>query len=368
MKNVILQKLICAVLVPAVPILLACCSEEGISNAVDTSEDTSKDALDSNTDSHTNKTPDTNSDSHRDADTDSQTDSIGDTSSDNNSIVNCDNFWGDTTDIPTAANVLTFKFLNRTNGQFTDDQVWWSFKNDNNDELHTVAELPYYDMPANNSGRMYFFLGTDGRQSEYADFIEFTIGEDAFHGNTTEVDGVALKLAIRMHCADGYDVEVGRTCETFMENRQETWDAFFAQTPTEFHHLAQLEGNKRILNPGWGEFSENGLYEHYWDAYVNEVWNIHNPGYPKPTAYLGGLGGEPDMSAALHRHTAHLPKDQWEDEAQFYQTSPANYYAEFWHKRSIDNRCYGFPYDDVGGYSTYISHSQPEYLLVAIGF
>ena len=29
---------------------------------------------------------------------------------------------------------------------------------------------------------------------------------------------------------------------------------------------------------------------------------------------------------------------------------------------------YGFPYDDVGGYSSYISHANPQYLLVAIGW
>ena len=40
----------------------------------------------------------------------------------------------------------------------------------------------------------------------------------------------------------------------------------------------------------------------------------------------------------------------------------------FWHSRALDGKAYGFPYDDVGGYSSYISHADPEYLIVAVGF
>jgi hypothetical protein len=31
-------------------------------------------------------------------------------------------------------------------------------------------------------------------------------------------------------------------------------------------------------------------------------------------------------------------------------------------------KAYGFPYDDVGGYSSYVSHDHPQYMLVAIGW
>src|SRR4051794_39640661 len=45
-------------------------------------------------------------------------------------------FW-DTGDIPAAKNVMTFKFLNRTNGKFADDEVFWSFKSGAISELHS---------------------------------------------------------------------------------------------------------------------------------------------------------------------------------------------------------------------------------------
>ena len=42
--------------------------------------------------------------------------------------------------------------------------------------------------------------------------------------------------------------------------------------------------------------------------------------------------------------------------------------AKFWHDNSIDGKAYGFPYDDVGGYSTFIARDDPQYVLVAIGW
>jgi hypothetical protein len=98
-------------------------------------------------------------------------------------------FW-DNSNIPVATQVMTFKFLNRTNGKYPDSQVYWSF----NGQVHTIADAPTFDMPANSSGRMYFGLGAPpnaANPSSYWDFIEFTIGPAQFNGNTTRVDATA---------------------------------------------------------------------------------------------------------------------------------------------------------------------------------
>ncbi|MDT4991096.1 MAG: hypothetical protein QOH97_988, partial [Actinoplanes sp.] len=112
-------------------------------------------------------------------------------------------FWGDTSSIPAARNVLELKVLNRTNGKYPDSQVFWSF----NGQTHSIAEQPFFDMPANSAGRMYFYLGSP--TSQYFDFIEFTVGASVFNGNTTRVDAFGLKIAMRLHAHDGYDVQVG---------------------------------------------------------------------------------------------------------------------------------------------------------------
>ncbi|HEX4462482.1 MAG TPA: beta-1,3-glucanase family protein, partial [Polyangia bacterium] len=76
----------------------------------------------------------------------------------------------------------------------------------------------------------------------------------------------------------------------------------------------------------------------------------------------GGVAGSFNADGTL------LNKSLWTDATTFYTAAPANYYARFWHERAIGGKAYGFPYDDVGGYSSYISHSNPQYMLVAIGF
>jgi hypothetical protein len=274
-----------------------------------------------------------------------------------------DSFWGDTSTIPAAKNVLTFKFLNRTNGKYPDSQVYWSF----NGQVHSIAEQPYFDMPANSAGRMYFYLGSP--DSPYNDFIEFTIGPNIFNGNTTRVDWFGVKLAMRLHAKDGYDAAVGENQATFQEDRSVTFQRFVNAVPAEFKHLGQIQAPYRIPAPGKmgeTEFLPSGRYANYFTSYASSVGV--SASVFDILACAGTLASQPGMCAALNRHVAHLPQSQWSDKSLFYQAAPANYYAKFWHDNGIGQLAYGFPYDDYTDQSTYISHSDPQYLLVAIGW
>ncbi|MGW4695052.1 discoidin domain-containing protein [Kitasatospora cineracea] len=272
-----------------------------------------------------------------------------------------DPFWGDTGGIPAAKNVLTVKVLNRTNGAYPDSQVYWSF----NGQVHSIAEQPYLDMPANSSGRMYFSLGSP--TSKYADFIEFTVGPDVFNGNTTRVDAWALPLAMRLHAADGYDVQVGDARSVFDESRAQLFQDFQDAVPQEFKVLAQTEAPYRIIAPGSDpSFRTGGVNADYFTAYASSV------GVNESTSNIFGCAGsmaaDPGMCSALNRHVATLPQSQWSDPTKYYAAGPANYYAEFWHGRAIDGLAYGFPYDDYAGQSSYVSHANPQWLEVAVGY
>ncbi|GHH72694.1 hypothetical protein GCM10018793_10130 [Streptomyces sulfonofaciens] len=272
-----------------------------------------------------------------------------------------DDWWGDTGSIPPAKNVLTVKVLNKTNGQYPDDQVYWTFNN----ETHSIAEQPYVDMPANSAGRMYFHLGSP--DSKYQDFIEFTVGDDVFNGNTTRVDAFGLKLAMRLHAGDGYDVQVGEDYETFQESRDATWQKFADAMPTEFKSLTEVEKPYRILAPGSvPDFRAGGQYANYMSDYAQKV------GVNAPTSDIfgcaGTLAGDPGMCSALNRHVAELPQDAWSKPENYYKDAPANYYAKFWHDHSINNLAYGFPYDDYAGQSSFVSHGDPQWLEVAVGW
>jgi hypothetical protein len=270
-------------------------------------------------------------------------------------------FWGDTSSIPPANNVLMFKILNRTNGHYPDSQVYWSF----NGQTHSIAEQQYFDMPANSAGRMYFYLGSPN--SQYKDFIEFTIGPDVFNGNTTRVDGFGVKLALRLHAHDGYDTQVGEDQATFAEDRSATFQRFQNEVPTEFKHLATVQAPYYIPAPGSDSaFRSGGQYANYFTSYAQSVGV--NESTSNITGCAGSLAGNPNMCAALNRHVAQLPQSQWSDPSQYYRAAPANYYARFWHDHAINHLAYGFPYDDVAGQSSFISHGDPQYLLVAVGW
>jgi hypothetical protein len=296
-------------------------------------------------------------------------------------------FW-DASDVPAAKNVMMFKFLNRTNGQYSDGELYWSFKSGSISETHSFAEQPLYDMPANSSGRLYFYLcatddttcASDPTKSKYFDFIEHTIGATQYNGNTTRVDAFGLKLAMRLHCADGYDIAVGENYATFLEDRATTFQAFIDAVPDEFKPLAEAPNAPyRIVEPGAGDFKTGGANEHYYDSFVDELWSANALTIDKPGANGSGLGSYPDVSAAIFRHVGATPgtfdptgklldKNLWSSADDFYAQAPADYYAAFFHARALRGKAYGFPYDDVGGYSSYISHQNPQYLLVAVGW
>lgn len=297
-------------------------------------------------------------------------------------------FW-DPSNIPAAKNVMMFKFLNRTNGRFTDAELFWSFKSGSISETHSFAEQPTYDMPANSSGRMYFYVCAaaapvsctgDPTKSKFYDFIEHTIGATQYNGNTTRVDAFGLKIAMRLHCADGFEATVGEDYETFAESRDATFAKFVAEVPAEFRPLAQApHAPYRIVEPGAGAFKSGGAQATYYDSFINELWSANGITMAKPGPNGSGLAAHPDLSAAIFRHVGNVAgsftpdgklmnKNLWKDPTTFYTAAPANYYARFWHAHGLGGKAYGFPYDDVGSYSTYISHTNPQYLLVAVGW
>ncbi len=271
-------------------------------------------------------------------------------------------FWGDPSMIPPAQNVLMVKILNRTNGRYPDSQVYWSF----NGAAHSIADQPYLDMPVNSAGRMYFYLGAPN--SPYFDFIEFTVGASVFNGNTTRVDAFGIKLAMRLHAHDGYDVAVGEDLATFQEDRAVTFQRFVNEVPQEFKVLAQSQAPYRIIAPGGDpSFRTGGVNANYFTSYAQSTLGINAP-TSDIFGCAGTLAADPGHCAALNRHVAQLPESQWSTPSLYYQGAPANYYARFWHDHAINHLAYGFPYDDYAGQSSFVSHDNPQWLEVAVGW
>ncbi len=271
-------------------------------------------------------------------------------------------FWGNTSAIPAATHVLEVSIVNQTNGQYPDSEVYWSF----NGQTESIAQQPYIDMPANSAGRMYFYLGSPN--SQYYDFIEFTVGASSINVDTTRVDRFGLKLALLLHGHDGSNQEVGENYATFQESRSATFARFQNFVPTQFKELATDDAPYGIPSPGNDPaFQTGGAYANYYTSYAGSVGDTSDS-----TAQIFGCGGtlanNPTLCAGLNRHVAQLPTAQQTNPANFYQAAPANYYAEFWHQNAINGKQYGFPYDDDAGQSSDISVTNPQYMVVAVGW
>ncbi|NDI35862.1 hypothetical protein EPK97_14095 [Chengkuizengella sediminis] len=361
---------------------------------------------------------------------------------------------------------MTFQLQNGTGGQYSDSEIYWAIlgydpetnqlvhvdasgnlvessvsdndapghleKNGENypNIFYKMSDIDWVSMPEIISGRMFISLGspmyikfngaadgrvgfagpdlnnpTDPHHDIYFEYIEFTLNQYGYHGNSTRVDQFSFPITNRLIASGGYDKTVGETY-----TRDEIFTAYKNQVPAEYQTLVQEP--YRIVAPGKGEFKDGGIYGHYFDDYVNEVWDYYRTNELTFTAQAGTFSGrvegdhfvfsknggpynliigkptniqvfecsgpmatgtsdekvvEAQLCAALNRGIMYDPGN-WSNSEFFYLNDTANFYAGFWHEYSIDGLAYGFPYDDVRNYSTLLHHTDPTALIINVGW
>ena len=253
---------------------------------------------------------------------------------------------------------------------------------------------------------------SDANASTIFDWIEFTVKDGGFWGNTTQVDQFGLPVTMAMYNDSGYYRTVG-----IKESRDAIFREYKSEVPAEFQTL--IQSPYRIIAPCKGGFRTGKAYGSYMADYVDEVWNyyaantvsISHPlgmfnihasgsqliftctkgynravtgqdyyitGKPDTTALMEGSGVlasgnevekalQAQMCAALNRHVAANPSEAVSISV-YTVFIPCNYYAEFWHKHSVDGYAYGFCYDDVADQSPLIETHDPRGLVIGIGF
>jgi Beta-1,3-glucanase len=292
---------------------------------------------------------------------------------------------GQPAEAPLAEGV-TFKFVNKTDGRFTDEQCYWSLNGGK--EWHSFAKEPTVPCP-NGNGRVYFRLGTAPKnlddRSALWDFIEYAYARGIWNGNTTQVDAFCIPMTIELG-----DKKVG-----IRESRRKLFTEFRERAPKEFQ--ACVKADAWILSPCRAGFGVGGPNGKYFDRYINQVWEMYaqkkrtpsgkwigeviDGGLTftpvdggkaircarKPTtqeSFLGTgvLAGNPQFCAAINRHVLADPAD-WHNPAAFYKTEPCNWYARFFHEHGIDHKAYGFCYDDVGDQAAFFSGKGREVVI-----
>lgn len=341
---------------------------------------------------------------------------------------------------------MTFTVTNNTKGKFRDDQIFWAILgrdgngfvhvdkdgklvpmsvNDNTAPGHlkkgkqeyanyfySLAETRSIKVPRIGSSRVFLSVGSpmyirvmpngyagadinnpnDPNIDVYFDFVEFTIDDRGFHGNTTQVDGFGFPLMIELTDASRQVRKAGH-----IESRKALFDAFKREVPREFHSCVRAP--YRIVSPNVADFGKGRPHAAYFDKYISEVWKFFSMekkllgGWtgkvvngeltfsqgggkvfktPKPTtqeAFLGNgiLGHSPQFCAAINRHVLEEPA-YWTNPSKYYNAAPANYYAKFWHDHSINGKAYGFCYDDFNGQDTLIEARQPTNLNITVSW
>ncbi len=373
------------------------------------------------------------------------------------------------TDLPEGNGVMTLKLVNGTNGAWQDQQIYWSIigydpvtkvlsyvdntgrlvpaslaandapnrltKNGQNysNYFYKLNEMPWVSIPRIDSGRMFISLGSpmyikinqaaDGRlgfagpdmnnpsdpnQDVNFEWIEFTVDQWGYHGNTTRVDQFGFPLKTRLLGRDGYDRTLGENA-----SRAKIFADFEALAQPEFRGLVQRP--YRIVAPAQSVFNRGQAYGNYFAPYVDQVWayyastdlvftaeagtfrgrvigndfvfsknggpqNLYIRGKPTTQEILEGSGrlasGSSDekvvqaqITAAFNRHLLmRVDPSQWSNAATYYGAGPANYYSKFWHDHSIDGLAYGFCYDDVRNQSTLLEHPSPRGMFITVGW
>lgn len=248
------------------------------------------------------------------------------------------------------------------------------------------------------------------------DWYELTTayGRIPFGGNTTQVDQFGLPIHVTLQqAATGYAQSRGITA-----TRADIMESFAELVPAEFQSLiiTDNEGNPlRILAPRTRPTGALANWfappiDQFWSKYSAQPFSYNGPGYTvsggvdldsaftytvtsgtgsteytmdKPTSaeifaangpFVGqGLQGAflAELNAAFNRGIATDP-DLWGTVAAYYPAGRRwNAYSQFFHNLSIDQRAYGFPYDDVNDQSSVQilnNTDPPDRLILAIGY
>ncbi|WP_052867598.1 beta-1,3-glucanase family protein [Streptomyces niger] len=238
------------------------------------------------------------------------------------------------------------------------------------------------------------WVDSDPNYGVLHDCAEFTYNDGGMYCNTTMVDMFSVPLAIKL---------TGAKDQTTGLLKDGARDKIFSD-------LAGVEGfdklvidDKRVIAPGHGlgagRFDENYLapaIDEAWAAYESKDLKITtNAGtftgraaggklsftglasvsFDKPSTkdvlFCDGALAAPNdgttgpvaaiLGAAFNRGTLTSHAEQpTTDPATFYQQKLANHYARVMHEATKDGKAYGFAFDDVASFASYIEDGAPS--------
>lgn len=271
---------------------------------------------------------------------------------------------------------------------------------------------------------------TDPNNGILYEIIELTNDEYGFFGNTTRVDSYQYSLGMELFGNDGYYKKVGEIAtpaeitSAFQASVPVEFQGCYDPATGEITAPAKTEP---FADGSVGTMPNPGPYRDYMKPYVDAVWSKYanedlifdagdagiwsgrvqgeqlvmtsiSPAFegrqaiivrrPTTQEVFEGKGVldnvvqdqttdllvQAQICAALNRHvidvtTPNVGLQDWSNSEEYYQQSPCNHYAKFWHQQgiSVDQLAYGFAYDDVFDYSSSVHTPNPNRVVVSFG-
>ncbi|MEU8684709.1 beta-1,3-glucanase family protein [Streptomyces sp. NPDC048611] len=232
------------------------------------------------------------------------------------------------------------------------------------------------------------------------DCAEFTYNSGGMYCNTTMVDMFSVPLALTLSGAGQ------QTTGTLKDGAR---DRIFAEVKAAEGFERLVIGDRRVIAPGHG--LDSGLFARdYFAPAIDEAWSAYaakdlnvttnagtftgrvrdgklvldGPGalsFDKPSTrdvlFCDGTLAAPNdgtrgpvaavLGAALNRSTlASHAAQPTTDPAAFYQQRLTHHYAKAMHAATRDGRAYGFAFDDVSGFASYIEDTAPKEITLTL--
>ncbi|RCV47377.1 beta-1,3-glucanase family protein [Marinitenerispora sediminis] len=245
------------------------------------------------------------------------------------------------------------------------------------------------------------WVSSDPNYNVLHDTVEFTHNESGMFCNTTMVDQFSVPLAIELNG------ERDQTTGTLVDGgRAAIFDAIAADPV--FSSLIVADG-RRVIAPGHG--LDAGLFPaDYYAPYIDQAWSRYTGTDLRVTTNAGTFTGRVDgsgrlafdggvapiakpstrdvlfcdgalaapndgvtgpvaaiLGAAFNRSTLVESSAQpTTDPATFYRAEVTNTYAKVFHDHTVDGRAYGFAFDDVAEFASYIQDHAPASFTVTL--
>lgn len=283
-----------------------------------------------------------------------------------------------------------------------------------------------------NSQLYLYFFGASGSPSGYAapnlanptdpnqgiryENIELTNASNGLWANTTRVDSYQYPMGLEVWGNAGFYKKVGelKTHAQILSEWQSTAPAAFAACYDATNGIIKFPSKTTAFQSG-------GAQANYFGSYIDAIWSKYSSGAlvfnagdagvwsgtvsgnvftftrasdgqvatisnkPSNTEAMEGSGvlasgGQWDkvvqaqICAAINRHAIDLNQatgvtQDFSNTANYFVTSPYNWYTKFWHQTDItyNGLSYAFSYDDVFNQSSTINTSSPIRATITIG-